>query len=101
MFFLDSVNPKTRKIAAENPKPAKKVTVAPAIITAAELDKVTEVATGETVPNLLNMSTREVLRRVSGQELKVKFVGQGLVSDVQPAPGSQLPENKEITVILK
>lgn len=96
-----TVNPKTRKIAAENMKSVKKVSVVPAILTAAELDKVTDVTTGETVPNLMNMSTREVLRRVSGQELKVKFIGQGLVSDVQPSPGTQIPENKEITVILK
>ncbi|UXR64419.1 penicillin-binding transpeptidase domain-containing protein [Bdellovibrio bacteriovorus] len=95
-----TVNPKTRKIAAENPKPVKKVAV-PELLTAAELDKATEMETVETVPNLLNMTTREVLRRISGQELKVKFVGQGLVSDIQPSAGSQVPENKEITVILK
>ncbi|MBV2168275.1 MAG: PASTA domain-containing protein, partial [Bdellovibrio sp.] len=63
--------------------------------------KATEVATGETVPNLLNMTTREVLRRVSGQQLKVKFVGQGTVSEVSPSVGSLVPENKEITVIMK
>ncbi len=53
------------------------------------------------VPDLMNMSTREVLRRVSGQELKVKFVGSGMVSEVMPAVGSPLPSDKSITVILK
>lgn len=71
------------------------------VLTATELDQVTQVDANENVPNLLNMTTREVLRRVSGQDLRVKFVGQGLVSDVHPAIGSILPENKEITVILK
>lgn len=71
------------------------------ILTATELDQVTQVEATDTVPALVNMSTREVLRRVSGQDLKVRFVGQGLVSEVVPAAGSALPESKEITVILK
>ena len=54
-----------------------------------------------TVPDLLKLSTREVLRRVSGSDIRVKFVGQGLVSEVSPAVGSPLPENKNITVILR
>lgn len=94
-----TVNPKLRKIAAE-PKPVVK---APAkeVLTAAELDKVTAVTTGATVPNLMNMTTREVLRRINGQDIKVKFIGQGTVSEVSPSAGSSLPENKEVTVILK
>lgn len=55
----------------------------------------------EAVPDLLNLTTREVLRRVSGQDIRVKFIGQGTVSEVVPAVGSQVPSNKEITVILK
>ena len=61
----------------------------------------TEVPTGEAVPNLMNLTTREVLRRINGQDLKVKFVGQGLVSEVVPGVGTALPDSKEITVILK
>jgi cell division protein FtsI (penicillin-binding protein 3) len=49
----------------------------------------------------MKLSTREVLRRVRGQEINVKFVGQGLVSEVVPASGSALPEDKNITVILR
>ncbi len=49
----------------------------------------------------MNLTTREVLRRISGQEVKVKFVGQGTVREVFPNVGAQLPENKEVTVILK
>lgn len=61
-----------------------------------ELDKKTEL-----VPNFTNLTTREVLRLVSGQEIKVKFVGQGKVSEIVPQAGSQLPENREVTVILR
>ena len=74
----------------------------PAILTAQELDKVAEVKPGETVPNLMKLTTREVLRQVSGQNLKVKFVGSGsMVTDMIPSAGSTLPEDKNITVILK
>ncbi|MGZ3769022.1 MAG: penicillin-binding transpeptidase domain-containing protein [Bdellovibrio sp.] len=55
----------------------------------------------ELVPDLLNMTTREVLRHVNGQEIKIKFLGQGRVSEMIPQAGSELPENKEVTVILK
>lgn len=73
-----------------------------------EQEKVIEAAKGEVqlqlqnaVPNILSLTTREVLRRVSGQDIKVKFVGQGTVSEVVPSVGTELPANKEITVILK
>lgn len=66
------------------------------------LDKVDYVPTQDnTVPDLAKLSTREVLRRVRGQDINVKFVGQGLVSEVVPAAGSALPEDKNITVILR
>lgn len=66
------------------------------------LDKVDYVPTPDnTVPDLAKLSTREVLRRVRGQDINVKFVGQGLVSEVVPASGSALPEDKNITVILR
>lgn len=62
---------------------------------------VESLAPGEAVPNILNLTTREVLRRVSGQNIKVKFIGEGVVSQVLPEAGAPLPANKEITVILK
>lgn len=71
------------------------------VLTAQELDQVTDVKTGENVPNLKDLTTREVLRKVSGQDIKVKFVGQGVVFETSPAAGSPLPEDKNITVILR
>jgi cell division protein FtsI (penicillin-binding protein 3) len=61
-------------------------------------------ATGQaatTVPNLSGLTIREVLRRTSGHDVNVKFVGTGIVSEVSPAVGSALPADKNITVILK
>ncbi|AFY02817.1 penicillin-binding transpeptidase domain-containing protein [Bdellovibrio bacteriovorus] len=95
-----TVNPKVRRVASE-PKVVKKAEAPRTLLTANELDKVTNIETDDTVPNLMNLTTREVLRKVSGQDLKVKFVGQGTVSEVFPIPGSQVPESKEITVIMK
>lgn len=56
---------------------------------------------GAFVPNLNNLTSREVLRLVRDQEIKVKFVGQGKVSEIIPPAGALLPENKEVTVILR
>lgn len=55
----------------------------------------------ETVPDLVGLTTREVLRRFIGQDIKVDFKGSGVVSEVIPAPGSEIPTDKEIKVILK
>lgn len=90
---------------AENSKAATVVRKVPAeekppLVKASEVMGV-EVSSSETVPDLLTLTTREVLRRVSGQDIRVKFIGQGTVNEVVPGVGTQLPENKEITVILK
>jgi cell division protein FtsI (penicillin-binding protein 3) len=60
-----------------------------------------EIMAEHNVPNVMNLTMREVLRVVSSQEIRVKFVGQGKVAEVSPAVGEVLPENREITVILK
>lgn len=73
--------------------------VKPTMVSA--LTKVADEIKEETVPDLVNLTTREVLRKVNEQELKVKFIGQGKVSEILPAVGTPLPENREITVILK
>lgn len=85
-----------RRVVAE-PKAIKPAVVAREAIVNSEVQSSTE----EAVPDLLNLTTREVLRRVSGQDLRVKFIGQGTVSEVVPEVGSQVPASKEITVILK
>lgn len=53
------------------------------------------------VPDVTNMTLREVLRRFNGKDINVKFRGQGVVSGIEPPVGAPLPENKELTVILR
>jgi cell division protein FtsI (penicillin-binding protein 3) len=53
------------------------------------------------VPDVTTMTLREVLRRFSGKDISVKYRGQGIVTGVEPPVGAPLPENKEITVILR
>ena len=53
------------------------------------------------VPDVTNMTLREVLRRFSGKDITIKFRGKGVVSGIQPPVGSPLPKDKELTVILR
>lgn len=53
------------------------------------------------VPDVTTMTLREVLRRFNGKDISIKFRGQGVVTGVEPPVGAPLPENKEITVILR
>lgn len=53
------------------------------------------------VPDVTNMTLREVLRRFSGKDINIKFRGQGVVSGVEPPVGAPLPQSKELTVILR
>jgi cell division protein FtsI (penicillin-binding protein 3) len=55
----------------------------------------------EVVPELTKMTLREVLRRVSGKDIKVRLVGEGLVSHTIPSAGEPVPEDRGVTVILK
>lgn len=100
MAERSSVDPKVRRLAAADFKGSAK-SAAKELLTTTELEKVTVTPAIDAVPDLMKMTTREVLRRVSGQEIKVKFIGQGTVADVMPSIGSPLPGNKEITVIMK
>lgn len=91
MAETSTVNPSLRKVVVDvKPLPVKVLE-----------PSASDPSVAETVPNILNLTTREVLRRVSGQDIKVKFIGQGTVSEVVPEVGTQIPESKEITVILK
>lgn len=54
-----------------------------------------------TVPDLKNLSMRDVLRRFSGQDFQIKFVGEGVVAETEPTAGSEWTDKKKITVYLK
>jgi cell division protein FtsI (penicillin-binding protein 3) len=53
------------------------------------------------VPDVTNMTLREVLRRFNGKDINIRFRGQGVVSGIEPPVGSPLPASKELTVILR
>ena len=66
---------------------------------AEETEKANETLT--TVPDLTNLTARAVLKRIKGSDIIIKMKGQGTVSEMDPAPGSEMPANKKVTVILR
>ena len=66
-----------------------------------DLLKTRSPAEAQTVPELNHLSLREVLRRVNGQDMNIKVIGRGLVSETVPAAGEPIPATKDVTVILK
>jgi cell division protein FtsI (penicillin-binding protein 3) len=92
---------KVRDLASRQKEAIQKINDEVAHVSAADLEKMSEVKSAETVPNLLYMTSREVLRRMSGQDVTVKFKGTGLVKNISPEVGEKIPDNKVITVTLE
>lgn len=92
-----------RKIASENNKPEKKIEpeVEKSVITSAELTERQSLSLITQVPDLIDLSTREVLRRMSGLDVKVHIVGSGSVAETIPKAGEPMPEKGKLTIILK
>lgn len=55
----------------------------------------------EVMPDLTNMTAREVVKRLSGMDLEVRIRGEGVVADMWPPPGSALPKSKKVNVLMK
>lgn len=55
----------------------------------------------ETMPDLTNMTAREVIRRLSGMNLEIRMRGEGVVSEMSPPAGSAIPKSGKVNVILK
>jgi cell division protein FtsI (penicillin-binding protein 3) len=53
------------------------------------------------VPDLMSLTLREVLQKVSGQDMDIRIRGQGTVSQVEPPVGSPIPADKRVTVFLR
>ncbi|RYZ64655.1 MAG: PASTA domain-containing protein, partial [Proteobacteria bacterium] len=83
---------KTLKLDTDKPR---------AISSVPEGDIVTSSLDLGIVPDVTNMTLREVLRRFNGKDINIKFRGQGVVSGIVPPVGSPLPKDKELTVILR
>lgn len=63
------------------------------IITPSELIK--------TAPDLKTLSMRQALEQASSQQIKLKVIGRGRVEQTYPEAGSDLGEERAMTVILK
>jgi cell division protein FtsI (penicillin-binding protein 3) len=87
--------------AAEKKKVAKSLADKPRSLSTMEGDIVGASLDLGIVPDVTNMTLREVLRRFNGKDINVKFRGQGVVSGVEPPVGAPLPQSKELTVILR
>jgi len=92
-----------RNLASENKKLKKNIEpeVEKSVITSAELTYRQNLSTMEQVPDLIDLSTREVLRRMSGLNVKVHIVGSGSVAETIPKAGEPMPEAGKLTIILK
>lgn len=54
-----------------------------------------------TVPDLKDLSMREVLQKTANQKIKLKMIGRGKVDQTFPTAGEAFGENRTMTIILK
>lgn len=55
----------------------------------------------EIVPDLSNLTLREVYRRLSGRNIELRWRGEGVVAEMFPPAGSALPNSRKIQVLFK
>lgn len=90
-----------RNLIHRGKKPRAPAEAKPEALLATEITAERDSKTVSVVPRLSKLSLREVLRQVSGKDMKVRLVGQGLVSETIPAAGEPLPADREVTVIFR
>lgn len=66
-----------------------------------QLELAKNAAESNVVPDLKNLSLREALKRASMQNISIRARGEGLVSEIIPEPGSQVPNSRRVMIILK
>ncbi len=86
----------------------KNVSVVPAVqIADQKIEKITlkklkkEIQLLTAAPDIKSLTIREVLGKVSAQQIKIKFIGKGQVEQTWPAAGEALGEDRSMTVYLK
>lgn len=86
----------------------KNISVVPAVqIADQKIEKITlkklkkEIQLMTAAPDLNSLTVREVLNKVSTQQIKVKFMGKGQVDQTWPAAGEALGEDRSMTIYLK
>ncbi|MBL7671937.1 MAG: cell division protein [Bdellovibrionaceae bacterium] len=55
----------------------------------------------QNIPDLKNLTVREVFKKLHGQDVQVRIQGQGTVSETIPSAGDPLGDDKTMTVILR
>ncbi len=53
------------------------------------------------IPDLANLTTREVLKRLSADNVHVEFRGSGIVAETYPQAGFEWPESRNLMVYLR
>ncbi len=86
----------------------KNVSVVPGVqIADQKIEKITlkklkkEIQLLTAAPDIKSLTIREVLGKVSAQQIKIKFIGKGQVEQTWPAAGEALGEDRSMTVYLK
>ncbi len=73
----------------------------PTLLTATDLVNQGAPGAMKTMPDLRNQSLREVLHRLAGQDLAIRIVGSGVVSETEPSAGNDVPDSKTVIIHLK
>ena len=66
-----------------------------------EMTRVLDAEEKNRTPNFTGLTLRELLTEVRGTPIHVQIQGRGVVSMTDPAPGSELPQNKRVRVYLE
>lgn len=79
-------------------KTVAKATPTPSPLTALEIP---EPSLSPYVPQLTNLTVREVLKKIEGQDVEVRIVGTGVVHDTWPKAGGEWARKKQLTLFLR
>lgn len=89
-------------IGAENyiSKPIAKVS-APSDLISSEILTESQAAAPKVIPDLKDLTLRQVIRRIQGQEVKLKTIGSGKVIDTWPKAGSEITPDGTLTLFMQ
>lgn len=66
-----------------------------------EILKISNKGKLENVPDLKDLSLRDVMRRIQGQEVKLKTIGEGKVMDTWPKSGEPLKQDDTLVIFMQ
>lgn len=89
-----------KKSSAKKSKKKMEIKANPAPISLASL-QFPDISLSPYVPQLTNLTVREVLKRVEGHDVEVRIVGTGVVHDTWPKAGGEWARKKQLTLFLR